>query len=1463
MTKLDALFDEGIPLGEDLVAKATLRVPVRKMRFDVAQSLVDGLVDVYDARMQAMLRDIEEALNEDEDVVKSDAPVKLVFSGGRLLMKATGPQQPKQPTQPKLPPKTVNASGERVLTADGYHKVIDAGSKGGKFWIDARGNVRYGERPTPTHPNPATPEQVVGHFQQYYAPQNTFMGHEHQHINDAILESDVVTDADRQFMMWWEDNFFDGFLASFTQANGKPMTKDSVDKAGGLRNVQFRVDDREVSVEEAVEIFFRTNADLFVGDEDFGNLESEEDVLKAVRGTMHRYQKAMTEDAKVKAAIVAQTEKHEIAHNAFFIKAETMDEEYQPLTPDLLTGNDFNDLGLRFTIAALQLGVIERGTGGKVAKKRARGALIPTTPVIHKDGAGSIWRKDSPLDRLNSAQLATAYLAERLQHCFNSKTTEYNYLPPEAGKFASKESERCFQELADRLDMHDPVQREALRERMENTASAMAASFNNYNKCHDPGLGEALNMKVKDVAGKDDVLTEFRKKAADRAKFIEEVLAAQEDTSFTLPPTMANGSWNGKTLKDKDNPEKGVWAPFEYQKKYVNWMLKVKRGIIAADAGLGKTPSVITLMETLRAQGKDMPALCFLPPSLMEQWPQEIEKFAPEMKDKILNLNGLTLKERKRLLQSPQAKEARYILMSTGTLSADKPDPTATEEENDGTGGTDNELVEILRNMEGAVFVDEAHSGGYKKEGNARFELAKQILEGREYAFGMTATPIPDKPKDVFHLADLFAPGSVGDKDLWEGAFADVDFDEDEGKWTVTNPERLADLNKRLKPYVMYKSIQDEEIEKDIGKALPQKQGFHALREEWPIEGQLNVSEYKEAHKNGRSQHDYFKKGGVIDMMVKLRINQLIKERDAKVKAGEIDPKTKQPIKPYNMKTLERVAGGMKITLHRQASISPALIDPSFQRHDGGVAHSPKLKALADDIEAHFANGGQGGNDAKPMVVFCSYPGKAFPLVKQMLAERGIDPSRIESIAGDVAPAERNYMQTKINAGHCKVLLVGTQSGGAGLNLQDAANKVMFLDEPWSPAAKRQAQGRVWRTGQKNVVYEKTLRTSGTLDWMPELKLAGKQTMATALLSKELPTAETFSPEHAVTQLTGRMRGINFNEDEIKKIMENASKYDIEGDEHAESVEALDDEQWRSVLAAGGQGGRGAQLTEEHFKPSEAGQKRLKGKGAGVLTEAFDEKEFRASWEAKRDERNALRDKNVAELMIEAAKQDGNEEEVEQYTAKLERLKDRFPHVFGLPPKKAKGEKEPGEPEKASTPNPEKVQKPVREKNEKKAEKEAAAKKPKGGDEEAAPAPKKGKEKAAKPEPEKETTKPAKTKPEPEKPAKGKAPEKKAPARKVVHTNKFGLKFHDKEHSFTEGSGKKVKGTDISHAEAAHFFDLLKTSKHKSLDDFADDAVKAVWDNSDGKYTTKRGREYMQKVIAALQSAGHVAGEEN
>jgi len=1440
----DALL-EGLQIGDDLLIKATLRIPMRPMRHAVTQTLSDDLNALYRARMSALEADVMAVLEED-GIEKSAAGSFVVTSDGRLLFKA----EPKLPKMSNSPiggryggnPSEQAATGkhkmsssapvERKLTPSGYVHVERAGSRGGKFWRDDKGNVRYGERPHGSFTKQATPDNVVEHFRQYYMPQ-PFAAHDQLDLHDALLHSDALSEADHNFMEWWHDNY-DNVLSSFG------ITRNDVEKAGGLHNISVKIGGRNIGFEEATEEFFRTNADLFVGDPQYGDVESPEDILEVIRGLMGRYRKALHEDPKVQAAATASAEKLEIHRNAFYIKAEQMADEFSPLASDMMLGDDPNDLAVRMTVAMHQMGLIKRGSKGGVAQRRMRGAIIPESGLLltRKRDLGSLW-KDNQLERLNASQLMAVYTATDAQNSFSSDNT-YDYAP---GDHTDATIDGVFDLIAQKLGIvsNDSAARSTLKRKLQKTSEATLKAFTDYNTGQDPHFADVFKMKMNDVAGKSDIMDDHLVNVAKEQARIVKILAAQEDDSFDVPLTMKDGIWNGKTLKDPNDPSKGVWEPFGYQKKYINWMMAVKRGVIAQDAGMGKSPTVIAFMEQLRAQGKDIPAVMFLPPSLMEQWPGVIAKFAPESADKILNLSGFSLEERKVALQSDLAKKARYIFISSGTLTGDVPDPNASEDENDGTGGSDHEMVKILQNLEGAVFIDEAHSGGYKKAGNTRHEIAKAVMQDREYAFGMTATPMPNDPMDLYHLANLFAPDSVGDQELWSGRMAGVAWNEDDQAYRVSNPEHLADLNKRLKPFVFYKSITDPDVVADMGKGLTKRVGVSESKEQWPDEGDLALSKVVSSE-NGLSQNDYFKEDGVIDTMVKLRIERLIKERRAKIEAREINPSTGERYEEHNEGALALMAGGMQMMLQRQASISPALIDASYRKSDGGIAHTPKLKAFCDDVIAHFSNSGQGGKAAKGIVAFCSFPQKAFPIIRKALAERGIDPSLIDTIAGDVAPSERGYIQDKYNKGHSKVLLTGTVSGGAGLNLQEGGNKTLFIDEPWNPAQKRQAIGRQWRTGQTEDVHEKTYRSVGTYDMMVEQKIAGKQAMVGALLGKELPTSATFDVEGSVHDLMRRVQGATFSEAQIKTIMENAKSYDLaspgqkEAEEtvgsvglskHAKKIEALG-EDWKESAAAGGRGGLSAQLTDKDFEPSKEGKANLKKRGAHALTKNFDEKEFRGQWELDRNKRNSKQKFQMANLMEQVYRDKGDNDKADHYAKQAEGLQKEYPELASEKPKTGSKKEAKGK-VKAVAEQPKAAEKPKQATAtvgtaERTVEKKTAQKQQKDSEDwNASPIPKGS-------EPSKVTSK----KPN------------------------LGLEFHSSDNPFKEGSTRKVKGSEISQGEAHHFFERLTKTRSGDWNEFIKKELKPIWDDEDGRnpFSNDKAEEYMQKVVGALQSQG-------
>jgi SNF2 family DNA or RNA helicase len=78
------------------------------------------------------------------------------------------------------------------------------------------------------------------------------------------------------------------------------------------------------------------------------------------------------------------------------------------------------------------------------------------------------------------------------------------------------------------------------------------------------------------------------------------------------------------------------------------------------------------------------------------------------------------------------------------------------------------------------------------------------------------------------------------------------------------------------------------------------------------------------------------------------------------------------------------------------------------------------------------------------------------------------------------------------NAGKIPVMVAHPASAGHGLNLQDGGSIIIWFGLPWSLELYMQANARLWRQGQKNVVRIYHLLAEGTVDFRVLNVLKGK-----------------------------------------------------------------------------------------------------------------------------------------------------------------------------------------------------------------------------------------------------------------------------------------------------------------------------------------------------------------------------------
>lgn len=230
---IDALFDDGAQLGQGVVAKAQLRFRVHPPRHRSAQDLVDRVVAAYDERIGMIVDEVAEVLRHAGGREESGP---LVLEVSPTVAKAT----PRAPFRP--------------------------GSRGGKWYRDSRGNVRYGDPPEGRFMGNAGQDSPMAHV-DHLRPR-AFMGgfDGDQALTGFLIDGDDqhgFSDGELRFLGTWYGTGEDGgeLFDAFLECAG--ITRDDV--KDGTTHLRFGA--QQLTYEEAVFEFFAAQGALFMGEE--------------------------------------------------------------------------------------------------------------------------------------------------------------------------------------------------------------------------------------------------------------------------------------------------------------------------------------------------------------------------------------------------------------------------------------------------------------------------------------------------------------------------------------------------------------------------------------------------------------------------------------------------------------------------------------------------------------------------------------------------------------------------------------------------------------------------------------------------------------------------------------------------------------------------------------------------------------------------------------------------------------------------------------------------------------------------------------------------------------------------------------------------------------------------------------------------------------------------------------------
>ncbi len=217
-----------------------------------------------------------------------------------------------------------------------------------------------------------------------------------------------------------------------------------------------------------------------------------------------------------------------------------------------------------------------------------------------------------------------------------------------------------------------------------------------------------------------------------------------------------------------------------YQRHGLGWLRFLQElnfgGCLADDMGLGKTIQVLALLLDRKTQHKAIhPSLVVVPKSLLFNWKQEAERFAPQLR--VLEYTGSSRGE----LQN-SFDQHDLIITTYGTLRRD---------------------VVGLKDLQfDYIVLDEAQTIK-----NAHSQVAKSArLLNSKFRLALSGTPIENHLGDLWSIFEFLNPGLLGKSSIFKTVTADV-----------KNLESRKLLAHGLKPFVLRRTKQE------VATDLPEK----------------------------------------------------------------------------------------------------------------------------------------------------------------------------------------------------------------------------------------------------------------------------------------------------------------------------------------------------------------------------------------------------------------------------------------------------------------------------------------------------------------------------------------------------------------------------------------------------------------------------------------------------------------
>ena len=420
-------------------------------------------------------------------------------------------------------------------------------------------------------------------------------------------------------------------------------------------------------------------------------------------------------------------------------------------------------------------------------------------------------------------------------------------------------------------------------------------------------LVDDINLSSKDIKNGNGIIPKYRAIYLDSLKDKYNIIKTNSLFNDFINTFLKYKDINlSLTKKDKE-------VLRDYQEVGVKWLYNIYKcgfgGILADEMGLGKSVQIIYLIKKLLKENKDSKYLIVSPTSLVYNWENEFNKFAPDIKYEtfgdIKNIRHEKLKK-----DNPSV----YIT-SYGLLRED---------------------YNYYKNINFDVcIIDEAQN--IKNPNAGITKTVKSINANTKFA--LTGTPIENSAVELWSIFDYSMDGFLGDQQEFGRKYKVEEFDEDTNK-------KLQNLNKLISPFVLRRR------KVDVLKDLPEKLENNIYIELSDSQKKLYAKEVERVnkefdnilHTEGISKARFL----ILQLLVKIRqicIDPRIVYEDYKDGSNKIDTLI-NVVKEY-------ISNGHKILLFTSFRTALDLVRKEFNKNnissytiDGSVSSKKRMELV-------------------------------------------------------------------------------------------------------------------------------------------------------------------------------------------------------------------------------------------------------------------------------------------------------------------------------------------------------------------------------------------------------------------------------------------------------------------------------------------------------------------------------------